>query len=230
MLNNSPAAAATTTTTAYDNCRNIHAGSAWDNNNLSWHCPMSPSECGSELWDAQSPLASMSLSLPPPPARLGGVGGGGGSVGGAAAAAAAVHGSNGSNGSGSHSGSAVGGGGYQQQQGEVAGVHNGHSTASNGNNNNNHRSTGSSSSGGAGSGMTGMYKCAALFPSAATSLKLGRNNLHLFRWVVAGWRVGGFVACPIKQTAVCDDMRMWCSLAVCCHSSSLLGSSCLQTD
>lgn len=41
--------------------------------------------------------------------------------------------------------------------------------------------------GGSGSstGVPGVYKCAALFPSAATSLKLGRNNLHLFRCVWA---------------------------------------------
>lgn len=119
--------------------RNIHSSSVWNNESLSWHCPMSPSD--SELWDAY-PLAPQ----PPPPA--------------AAAAAAAANG---------HGPTAAGAG--------AAACSNSSSWQAPG-------AEGGSSNG----GMAGVYKCAALFPSAATSLKLGRNNLHLFRCAGQGRR------------------------------------------
>jgi hypothetical protein len=141
--------------------RNIHSSSVWNNESLSWHCPMSPSD--SELWDA-SPLAHQPPSLPA-----------------AAAAAAAAAAGTAANGHGpaaaaSGAGAAAGGNGSSGWQAPGA-------------------AEGGSGSSGSGGGASGVYKCAALFPSAATSLKLGRNNLHLFRcvvgrgqgWVVCGW-------------------------------------------
>jgi hypothetical protein len=49
--------------------------------------------------------------------------------------------------------------------------------------------------------VPGVYKCAALFPSAATSLKLGSNNLHLFRCVV-GEGVTYVVAVAVRRLLI----------------------------
>lgn len=135
----------------------MNSSSVWNAESLSWHCPMSPSS--SDLWEAgHSPLAPLFESGAAAAAAAGpGLGSsyGGTAVGPPGAAAAAEQGANGSSGSA-----------QQTVPGPGAGV----------------GIEGSSSSGGgSGGGASGLYKCAALFPSAATSLKLGRNNLHLFR-------------------------------------------------
>lgn len=115
---------------------------------------MSPSS--SDLWEAgHSPLAPLFESGAAAAAAGPGLGSsyGGTAVGPPGAAAAAEQGANGSSGSA-----------QQTVPGAGVGIEGS-----------------SSSGGGSGGGASGLYKCAALFPSAATSLKLGRNNLHLFR-------------------------------------------------
>lgn len=129
------------------------AGSAWNHDTLSWHCPMSPSGC-SDVWEQQSPVAEPAAA----PAFTG-----------AAGATAAADG---------HTGHAQQAarppamGPSDAQQGAY-GISSSGGISSGG-------GVGGSGSGSSG-GASGLYKCAALYPSAATSLKLGRNNLHLFR-------------------------------------------------
>jgi hypothetical protein len=133
--------------------RNMNSSSVWNAESLSWHCPMSPSS--SDLWEGgHSPLAPLfeSGSAAAGPG-LGSSSYGGTAAGPPGAAAATEQGAKGSNGSSQQTVPGAGGG--------IEGS--------------------SSSGGGSGGGASGLYKCAALFPSAATSLKLGRNNLHLFR-------------------------------------------------
>jgi hypothetical protein len=51
-----------------------------------------------------------------------------------------------------------------------------------------------------------VYKCSALFPPADKSLKLGRKNLHLFRWGQLGrnlQRVGAVL--PVTAVAAVLD-------------------------
>lgn len=143
--------------------------SAWDPELLSWHCPMSPSGT-SDIWDQHSLQGLTHLNLGPAAAAgdatTGKVANGHAAAGvehdpvpvlaarkrPTAAAAAAEGQRGGSSADGASAPSTV------------------------------PAAAGTAAGGGGGSGVTGgVYKCAALFPSAEKSRRLGRKNLHLFR-------------------------------------------------